>query len=67
MTAFAAGSLFAHLADLPDPRGRHGRRFPLSALLASARAAVLCGQTSYAAIAQWTRNRPEAFRRPSLP
>ena len=60
---FAAGGLLAHPADVPDPRGRHGRRFPLIALLASACAAVLCGQTSYAAIAQWTRNQPEAFRR----
>lgn len=58
MTAFAPGSLFASLANLPDPRSPHGRRFSLSALLASACAAVLCGQTSYAAIAQWTRNQP---------
>jgi hypothetical protein len=58
MTAFAPGSLFAFLAHLPDPRSPHGRRFTLSALLASACAAVLCGQISYAAIAQWTRNQP---------
>jgi hypothetical protein len=32
-------------------------------LLAAACAAVLCGQTSYAAIAQWTRNQPPEFRR----
>jgi hypothetical protein len=32
-------------------------------LLAAACAAVLCGQVSYAAIAQWTRNQsPEFFR-----
>jgi len=61
MTAFAPGSLLAHLADVPDPRSRHGRRFPLLALLASACAAVLCGQHSYAAIAQWTRNQPQEF------
>jgi hypothetical protein len=63
MTAFAPGSLFASLADLPDPRSPHGRRFALGALLAAACAAVLCGQTSYAAIAQWTRNQPPELLR----
>jgi hypothetical protein len=58
MTALAPGSLFAFLANLPDPRSPHGRRFSLISLLASACAAVLCGQTSYTAIAQWTRNQP---------
>jgi hypothetical protein len=61
MTALAPGSLFAHLARLPDPRSPHGRRFSLSSLLACACAAVLCGQTSYAAIAQWARNQPAEF------
>jgi len=63
MTAYAPGSLFAHLATLPDPRSRHGQRFPLMALLASATAAMLCNQTSYAAIAQWTRNQSPELRR----
>jgi hypothetical protein len=63
MPAYAPGSLFAHLATIPDPRSRHGRRFPLIALLASAAAAVLCNQTSYAAIAQWTRNQPPELLR----
>jgi hypothetical protein len=58
MTAFTPGSLFAHLAALPDPRSPHGRRFSLPCLLAAACAAILCNQTSYAAIAQWTRNLP---------
>jgi hypothetical protein len=58
MSTFAPGSLLAHLAHVPDPRSRHGQRFPLMALLASAAAAILCGQTSYAAIAQWVRNQP---------
>jgi len=61
MSALAPGSLFAHLATIADPRSPHGRRFSLLALLASACAAVLCGQTSYAAIAQWTRNQPPAL------
>lgn len=58
MTAFTPNSLLAHLAQVPDPRSPHGRRFALSALLASACAAILCGQASYTAIAQWTRNQP---------
>ncbi len=56
MTALAPNSLLAHLANIPDPRSPHGRRFTALSLLASACAAVLCGQTSYAAIAQWTRH-----------
>ena len=55
MDAFAPDSLLAHLASVPDPRGRHGRRFPLIALLATTCAALLCGQGSYTAIAQWAR------------
>src|SRR5690242_5439757 len=63
MTAYAPGSLFAHLATLPDPRSRHGQRFSLMSLLAAATAAVLCGQTSYAAIAQWAANQPPQLLR----
>jgi hypothetical protein len=63
VTAFAPGSLLAHLATVPDPRSRHGRRFSVASLLASACAAVLCGQCSYAAIAQWLRNQPPEFLR----
>jgi hypothetical protein len=63
VTALSPDSLLAHLAAVPDPRSRHGRRFPLIALLASACAAMLCGQVSYAAIAQWARNQPAEFLR----
>jgi hypothetical protein len=63
MTAFAPESLLAHLAGLPDPRSPHGRRFSLLSLLAAACAAVLCGQVSYVAIAQWTRHQPPEFLR----
>ena len=45
------------LADLPDPRGRHGRQYPLAALLGLTLVAVLAGQTSLAAIAQFGRLR----------
>src|SRR5262245_9286610 len=56
MDAYAPGSLLAHLARIPDPRSPHGRRFPLTALLAAACAAILCGARSFAAIAQWARS-----------
>jgi hypothetical protein len=48
--------LLAHLARVPDPRSPHGQRFPLTALLAAACAAILCGARSFAAIAQWGRS-----------
>jgi hypothetical protein len=48
-----AGSLLARLAEIPDPRGAHGRRHSLSAMLATVVCAVLCGARGYEAIAQW--------------
>ena len=52
-----ARPLLELLAELPDPRGRHGRQYPLSALLGLTLVAVLAGQTSLAAIAQFGRLR----------
>jgi len=49
-------SLVTVLAEVPDPRGRRGKRHPLTAILAMAVAATLCGAQSYAAIAEWGRN-----------
>lgn len=52
-----APSLLDRLAQLPDPRGRHGRQYPPTALLGLCLVAVLAGQTSLAAIAQFGRLR----------
>lgn len=47
------GSLLNYLAQVPDPRGRKGRRHPLIAMLATVCCAVLSGHSGYEAIAQW--------------
>ncbi len=51
-----AGSLFDLLAQIPDPRGRRGRRHPLAAMLTAIVCAILTGSRGYRAIAQWTRS-----------
>ena len=50
-------SLLAALAEVPDPRSRHGRRHPLSAVLSLAVVAMLAGAKSYQAIAQFGRDK----------
>ena len=52
-----APSLFTVLADVPDPRSRHGRRHPLCAILSLAVVAMLAGAKSYQAIAQFGRDK----------
>jgi hypothetical protein len=50
-------SLLAVFAEVPDPRSRHGRRHPLSAVLSLAVVAMLSGAKSYQAIAQFGREK----------
>jgi hypothetical protein len=54
MTAAARSRhLLDLLAQVPDPRKRRGRRYPLAGLLAVGIAAVIAGSRSFAAIGQW--------------
>lgn len=53
MQPASAGSLLEYLTQIPDPRGRQGRRFSLSAMLATVVCGVLCGARGYEAIAAW--------------
>src|ERR1700733_4381872 len=56
MEAQRAASLLSFLADVPDPRSRHGRQHRLSAILGLVCCAIMCGAKSYTAIAQWARD-----------
>ena len=62
-TAELGPSLLAAFARVPDVRSRHGRRYPLPALLTLATAAMLAGARSVYAMAQWGRLQPEVVRR----
>ncbi len=48
-------SLLRKLEEVPDPRSGHGRRHPLSAILALSVCAMASGARSLYAIAQWGR------------
>jgi hypothetical protein len=56
-------SLLAAFARVPDVRSRHGRRYPLAALLTLATAAMLSGARSVYAIVQWGRLQPPEVQR----
>ena len=56
MDASPTLGLLHFLNEIPDPRGRNGRQHPLSAVLALACCAIMCGARSYAAIGQWAHD-----------
>jgi DDE_Tnp_1-associated len=56
-------SLLAAFARVPDVRSRHGRRYPLPALLTLATAAMLAGARSLYAIVQWGPLQPSEVQR----
>ena len=51
----AGVSLRDVFAQVPDPRGAHGKRFPLSGIFTLALAGLLAGRQGLAAIARWGR------------
>ncbi len=66
-------SLLELFAEVPDPRGKHGKRHPLPALLGLATVAMLAGMKSLEAMAQFGRDhgawlaRELGFRRDKTP
>jgi DDE_Tnp_1-associated/Transposase DDE domain len=55
-------SLLEALAEVPDPRSRHGRRYSIQSILAMAVCAMACGARSIAAISQWGKEHRELAR-----
>ncbi len=58
MAAACADSLLAHLSQVVDPRGRKGRRHPLTAMLTAVVCGLLCGNRGYTAIVEWLHDLP---------
>ena len=58
LDAQRCADLLEHLAQLPDPRKRRGRRHGITAVLAVAVCAVLAGARSFAAIGEWAADVP---------
>lgn len=61
MTPVPAGNLLALLAQVPDPRGRQGRRHSLAAMLAAVVCGILCGARGYSALVQWLHALPVSW------
>jgi len=56
-----AGGLLEYLRQIPDPRGRQGRRHSFQAMLATIVCAFLQGARGYSAIAQWIHSQEASF------
>jgi predicted transposase YbfD/YdcC len=54
-------SLTEPFGDLPDPRSRHGRRYPLDVLVTIAICAGICGAGDWAAVAAFGRAKADWF------
>jgi predicted transposase YbfD/YdcC len=54
-------SLTVAFEDMPDPRSRHGRRYPLDAIITIAFCAALSGAEDWVAIAAYGRAKAEWF------
>jgi DDE_Tnp_1-associated/Transposase DDE domain len=54
----ATASLLEYLAQVPDPRGRQGRRFSFSAMLATVVCGLMAGARGFEAIEAWIHAQP---------
>lgn len=60
MSSACAGSLLTFLSQVPDPRGRKGRRHSLPAMLTAVVSGLLCGVRGYTELVEWLHDLPVA-------
>lgn len=60
MSSAPGGNLLSYLSQVPDPRGRKGRRHSLSAMLAAVVYGLLCGNRGYSQLVEWLHDLPVA-------
>ena len=60
MLSAPGGSLLTFLSQVPDPRGRKGRRHSLFAMLTTVVCGVLCGNRGYSQLVEWLHELPVA-------
>jgi len=60
MPVACEGNLLTYLSQVPDPRGRKGRRHPLSAMLTAVVCGLLCGNRGYTSLVEWLHDLPVA-------
>jgi len=60
MPSACGGSLLTCLAQLPDPRGRKGRRLSLLAMLTAVVCGLLYGNRGYTQLVEWLHDSPVA-------
>ena len=58
MNSSPARGLLDILQQIPDPRGRQGRRHSQAAMLAALVCGILCGQKSLKAFVEWLHLQP---------
>lgn len=56
MSRACGGNLRTRLALVPDPRGRKGRRRPLSAMLAAVVSGLLSGGAGFDELVEWLQD-----------
>ena len=61
MSSARAGNLLTILSQVPDPRGRKGRRHPLAAMLAAVICGLLSGARGYETLVEWLHDLPVDF------